>query len=168
MMRRLISIVCVVAAWGCAQRDQAEQAAVRAPAITPTAEPTARNEPRRTPWIDTVARAHALADAADDPAAVERAIAALTDAYGWSPSLPDTLEVREDLAGRIAGLHRRAQRPEEALRWAHKGLALLGRGVFTVQLHLELAHAAEALGDPQVAGFARERARAVNAAIHGL
>lgn len=175
MIHRAICIgMLALCATGCAQRDRAEQAAARMPAaasVAPArdgatpAEPTGAT-PRRPGWIDTVADAHALADAATEPAAVERAIAALGDAFESGPSLPDAIPPRQDLAGRIAGLHRRLEQPEQARQWARTGLELGGpETVFTAHLHLEEALAADALGDAPAAAAARSRARAINAAL---
>lgn len=103
-------------------------------------------------WIGRAEAAHHDADrllSQGDVAGARNALRTLAEADVPKNARPeDARLVRQDLYCRLAALEAEHGAPEDAVRWATKGLSLgHGKDVFTANLEIVRGHALERLGD---------------------
>jgi len=121
-------------------------------------------------WLDAAAEAHRRADhalARRDRAAAREALArvARVPAPGGM-NAEDARVVRQDLFARLAEIDLAGARPQVAIRWASRGLALGDGGdVFTAALRVARGRAREALGEDLAAVEDYHRALVIDDAL---
>ena len=102
-------------------------------------------------WLDRAQEAHLRADAAlarGDLDAGRSALRELCDApVPRTIALDDQRVVLQDAYFRLAEIELADRKPQAALAWADRGLALGGRDLFTANLLIARGHAREDLGE---------------------
>jgi hypothetical protein len=102
-------------------------------------------------WLDHARDAHSRADAALARGDLDGGRSALRELVDASPpggiALEDRRVVMQDALYRLAEIELSDRKPQAALSWADRGLALGGRDVFYANLLVARGHAREQLGE---------------------
>src|SRR5262249_48034530 len=102
-------------------------------------------------WLERAQQAHGRADAALARGALAAGRSALGELCAAPPprgiALEDQRVVLQDAFFRLAEIELADLKPQAALAWADRGLALGGRDLFTANLLVARGHAREDLGE---------------------
>jgi len=102
-------------------------------------------------WVERARDAHARADAALARGDLDGGRTALRELVDVPPpgaiALDDRRVVLQDALYRLAEIENSDRRPQAALAWADRGLALGGRDLFYANLLVARGHAREQLGE---------------------